>query len=240
VDYVVDVVGTVTRIVPLASSAVMLPGDLLQISYLYQVDSDLKSSVTSGSAQLVADWRWIALTYNHDQTTQTPLSGNTDSTLLNDQKRDALRLDLRGTWGAWTARADSTLHWTRDTQVKYDEVRTAASLTWQPNWVWALDLNASHGDTRFLDIDRRTLISEVRLGASWTTGFGWWGNGGISYRTLDDTQLAPERLLEGRVQFRRSWPNLDLTASCGAGERKRGPITTDSADISVLVSRQFR
>lgn len=240
VDYEIDVVGTVTRIVPLASSAVIQPGDLLQISYVYQVDPDLKSSVTSGSAQVVADWRWIAVSYDHDQTTQTPVSGNTESTLLDDQKRDTVRLDLRGEWGTWSARANNTMRWTRDTRVQFDEVRTGADLTWQPTWVWALNLSASHSDTRFLDTGRKTSTADIRLGGSWTTGSGWWGNGHVSYRTLDDTELLPETLVEGRLQFRRSWPNLDLSVSCGAGERTRGQITTDSADISFRVSRQFR
>jgi hypothetical protein len=240
IDYVIDVVGAVTRVVPLASSAVMLPGDPLQISYVYQVDPDLKSSVTSGSLQLVADWRWIAVTYSHDQTIQTPLSGDTESTLLGDQKRDTLRVDLRGDWGAWSARANSGLRRTRDTRVQYDEVRTGADFSWQPTWVWALNLNVSHGDTRFLDTGRTTRTSDVRLGGSWTTGSGWWGNGHVGYRTLDDSELLPETLVEARVQIRRSWPSLDLSVSCGVGERTRGEITTDSADVSARVSRQFR
>jgi hypothetical protein len=237
---VIDVVGTVTRVVPLASSAVMQPSDLLQISYVYQVDPDLKSSITSGSLQLVADWQWIAVSYVHDQTTQTPISGNTESTLLDDQKRDTLRIDLRGNWGAWTARANNTLRLTRDTRVQYDEVRTGVDLSWQPTWVWALNLNASHGDTRFLDTGRTTRTADVRLGGSWTTGSGWWGNGHVEYRTLDDSELLPETLVEGRLQVRRSWPSLDFSLSFGAGERTRGEITTDSADVSVRLSRQFR
>ena len=59
-------------------------------------------------------------------------------------------------------------------------------------------------------------------------------------RTLDDTELAPETLQEARVQVRRSWPALDLGFGFGVGERTRGPISTDYADVHVSVSRQFR
>ena len=76
VDYTVQVEGDLTYLVPLASSALMQPGDPLNVSYVYQVAPNSKFATTSGSASFGIDWPWFGFNYSHDQTDQTPLSGS--------------------------------------------------------------------------------------------------------------------------------------------------------------------
>ena len=56
VDYRVQVDGDRTSLVPLATSALMQPGDPLNVSYVYQVAPSSKFQTTSGSASFGIDW----------------------------------------------------------------------------------------------------------------------------------------------------------------------------------------
>ena len=56
VDYTVQVDGDRTSLVPLATSALMQPGDPLNVSYVYQVAPSSKFQTTSGSASFGIDW----------------------------------------------------------------------------------------------------------------------------------------------------------------------------------------
>ena len=94
IDYEVEVEGNRTKIVPLATSPVIQAGDPLQVSYSHLMDPSLESRITSQSYFLSGDWQWIAVSLTHDTTKQEPLSGQQQA-LLSDQKRTALRVDLR-------------------------------------------------------------------------------------------------------------------------------------------------
>ncbi len=89
VDYTVQVDGDRTSLVPLATSALMQPGDPLNVSYVYQVAPSSKFQTTSGSASFGIDWPCFGFNYSHDQTDQTPLSGG-------DRHVSPLRAPRRG------------------------------------------------------------------------------------------------------------------------------------------------
>lgn len=238
VDYTVVVEGSQTRIVPLATSAVILPGDPLEVSYRYVVDPSLESRTNTRSMILTADWTWIAFALTHDETRQVPLSGQ-ETTRLGSQDRDAFRVDLRGERGAMLARADGTVSRYRDTFLVYDELRVGGHLNYRASYRWLLNLDGSLTNTDFVLTGRQSRQRGLRFGANWSSETGWWGDGYLSYRTLRDTQVPSETVTEAVVKLRRKWTALDFSASLGLGERTRGGVQSRYVDIHLTAIRQF-
>lgn len=239
VDYEVVVEGIRTRIVPLASSVVILPNDPLEVSYFRLVDPSLESRTDSRSIFLSADWSWIGLSLTHDETRQTPLAGQ-QTVLLGDQDRDSLRLEVRGDWEGWNARADGTASRYRDTSLRYDELQFTQQVTYRPGYFWLLGLSASESDTRYTETGRSSAMQDYRFTVSWTSERGWWADGVLTHRALQDSELPSEKLTEGRCRLRRRWPRLDISMSVGMGERTRGGVETSFSDIHLAAVRQFR
>ncbi|HET7203833.1 MAG TPA: hypothetical protein VFI92_10750 [Steroidobacteraceae bacterium] len=238
VDYEVIVEGSRTRIAPLPGSAVIQPDDPLEVSYQYLVDPSLESRTDSWSCYIAGDWEWIAVTYTHDQANQTPISGQT-TTLMSDQNRDELKVDLRKNWGQFEARADATGSRYRDTNLKYDELRFNEQVDYRPSYYWQLGLAANQTTTDFIETDRHSETRDYRMTGQWTSRYGWVVDGWASYRTMDDSELLPETLKEARVKIRRRWPQLDLYLQFGVGDRTRGGVETKFADVHLTAVRQF-
>jgi hypothetical protein len=166
------------------------------------------------------------------------LSGQ-QTTLLSNQDRDSLRVDLRGEWRAFAARADGTAARYRDTNLKYDELRFGQQVTYRPSYYWQVGLIASQSDTEFLETSRESQMRDIRFTAAWTTEHGLWADAFISHRTLHDSELPAETVTEGVVKVRRRWPKLDVAVSLGMGERTRGGVQTQYSDVHLTAVRQF-
>ena len=79
----------------------------------------------------------MAIALTHDITKQDPLSGQ-QQTLLSDQQRTALRVDLHHDWGNWRAIGNARAARYRDERLNYDELRLNEDLTWRPSYDWQL------------------------------------------------------------------------------------------------------
>lgn len=238
IDYTVVVEGSRTDIRPLASSTIIQPNDPLEVSYLYLVDANLESRSDSASMLVAADWSWLSVALQHDVTRQVPLSGQED-TLLADQDRTMLRLDMRGERGPWQARAGAMANFYRDERLQYDEVRLNQSLWWRPGYRWQVGFDAGQTDARFLESDRHSRYYDNRLSATLQSKRGWWTDGYVSYRSAHDSELPTETIIEAYVRVRRNWPQLSLTFAAGAGTRERGTVQTDFANIQLNLTRTF-
>ena len=108
-DYVVSQEGNLTRIIPLPVSAVIQAGDPLAVSYIYGVAPGINYSTTSQLANVGLNYPWIALSYGHEQSRQSLLSGE-DLGFLQDLRKDTAQLDLRGTWNALDVHAGAGYH----------------------------------------------------------------------------------------------------------------------------------
>jgi hypothetical protein len=238
VDYEVEVEGNRTKIVPLATSAVIQGGDPLQVSYSYLTDPELKSRITTQSYFISADWQWIAVSVTHDITRQEPLSGQ-EETLLSDQNRTALRVDLRRDWGDWRAIGNARAARYRDERLSYDEVRLNENITWRPSYDWQLNLGASQTQAEFLDSGRTSRHYDARLGGTWHSRQGWWADGYLSWRTLQDSEMASETITEGFFRVRRNWPQLVLSCSVGIGQRDRDTVKSTYENLQINITRTF-
>jgi hypothetical protein len=237
-DYLVEVEGNRTMIVPLATSAVIQGGDPLEISFTHLVDPSLKSKIDTQSYFISADWDWIGIALTHDITSQEPLSGQTQ-TLLSDQKRTALRIDVRHDWGNWRALANARAARYRDEHLNYDEMRLNENLTWRPSYNWQLALDASQTESKFLDSDRTSRNFDARLTGSWHSRAGWWTDGYVSWRTEQDSEMVDETITEGFFRVRRNFPQLALSFSVGVGQRERGPVQTTYENVQLNITRTF-
>ena len=213
-------------------------GDPLLVSYQYLVDPNLDSRIDDRSYYLAADWQWIAVSLTHDVSNQVPLSGQ-QSTLLSDQKRTTLRLDLRRDWGNWRGRGSARAARYRDERLDYDEARLGENLSWQPSYDWELNADANQGESRFRDTGRVSRIFDARLGGSLHSRGGWWTDGYLSWRTRQDSAAATETITEGFVRVRRNWPQLAFTAALGIGVRDRESVQTTYENIQINLTRTF-
>lgn len=238
VDYEVEVEGNRTKVLPLATSAVIQAGDPLEVSYAYLVDPSLKSRIGTQSYMVTADWDWIAVSLTHDVTQQDPLSGQ-DETLLSDQNRTTLRVDMRSDWGDWRARGSVRAARYRDERLDYDEVRLNENLTWRPSYDWQLNLDANQTQSKFIDSGRVSRYYSTRIGGTWHSHRGWWTDGYLSWRTQDDTEMVGETITEGFLRVRRNWPQLTLSCSLGIGQRDRGAVKTTYENVQINITRTF-
>lgn len=238
VDYEVEVEGNRTKIVPLATSAVIQAGDPLEVSYTYLVDPSLQSRNGTQSYFISADWDWIVVSITHDVTRQDPLSGQED-TLLSDQDRTALRVDVRRDWGDWMARGNARAARYRDERLSYDELRLNENFTWRPSYDWQLSLDAGQTQAKFVDSGRVSRHYNARLGGTWHSERGWWADGYLSWRTQQDSEMLTETIKEGFVRVRRTWPQLSLSCSVGVGQRDRGPVQTRYENLQINITRTF-
>jgi hypothetical protein len=238
VDYVIETEGTLTKIVPLVTSTVILPGDPLEVSYSYLTDPQLQSRIGNQSYYMSADWDWIAVSLTHDISTQDPLSGQTE-TLLSDQKRTALRIDVRRDWGDWRAMANARAARYRDERLDYDELRLNENLMWRPSYDWQLSLDSSQTQAEFIDSGRVSRHVDARLGGTWHSQRGWWADGFLTWRTERDSELVDETITEGFVRVRRNWPQLAVSCSVGVGQRDRDTVKTMYENIQLNITRTF-
>lgn len=95
-DYDIVVEGRRIRIEPKFGSVVIAPDDLLEVSYVYQIDPSLQYETRTSGFGAGVDYRWIAASFQHRQSAQNPLSG--EARFLTSTRNDRVRLDLRGSW----------------------------------------------------------------------------------------------------------------------------------------------
>jgi hypothetical protein len=238
IDYTVEVTGQTTKILPLPTSAVIMPGDQLDVSYVYLVDPSVKYRNTSRSFSVAADWPWGGANYSHEESHQSPFSGQA-STLLLDVRRDTWRLALRQSWNDLSASGGATFVNYSDTRYGYRQTSIVVRADYT---VWShLALNASADDSRtaFVRPDRTTRARSLSLSADWNGWDGWLARGYVAQRSSSDTQSVPERISEAGLKLYRRWTKLNLSASLALGQRERGSLRTQTANLHVAAIRRF-
>jgi hypothetical protein len=237
VDYTVQVDGDRTSIVPLPTSAVMQPGDPLNISYVFQVEPSSKFQTVSASASFGIDWPLVGFNYSHDQTDQSPLAGS-DSTFLVSEHRDAGLLYLRYFSDTFTARGDAAIVRYDSTRLSYVERRLGQLLSYRPYENLQFNLAANESRTEYQQPVHTTTINAVRFTAQWTWGT-WQTSGYASWRSFRDTEQPSETVLEAGLNARRTWTKLDVNVALVAQQRTRGGVTSPNGIVHVGLVRRF-
>jgi len=237
VDYTVQVNGDQTSLIPLATSALMQPGDPLNVSYVFQVAPNSKFQTTSGSASVGIDWPWFGFNYSHDQTDQTPLSGG-DNTLLLSERRDAGLVYVRGVWDEFQVRAGAGMTSYDSLRLTYVERRFDAFMTYAPYQNLNFNLALNESRTNYQNPVHSTTNDAVRFDAQWSWG-PWQTSAYAAWRRFVDTQQPTETIAEAGVRLRRTWTKLDVNFVAAIQQRTKGEIVSPNGIIHLAVVRRF-
>lgn len=237
VDYTILVEGSRTRIVPQPTSLVILPGDPLEVSYLFNLDPSLKFQTSSRSVSVGADWRWVALSVSHDESLQHRLSGS-ESAFLTNRRVDTARMELRGGRDDLRARADAVASHHDYTNLIYNEVRLGQHLSYSARDNLVLALSADQTQTDYELTQRRSQTRLLRFDVDWASE-GWFTNAYVSRRSLHDTQMPTDLVTEAVARLQRRWLKLSLAGTIGVVERRRGGVQTNSVYFHASAIREF-
>jgi len=252
VDYTVINENNQITIVPLAGSLLISPGDPLVVSYNYQVDANLKSATTSSGFGAGVNYRWISISFRHNQTTQTPLS-QTSSLFLQNSREDSVQIGLQGTLLGMAANANMSLENSKTTgnskstgsnksaDIAYDRGRLGGSLAWviQSNMRMVFGLNAS--ETKYtLPVQRTNSSISARGSFDWVPADGWNNSASVNWSSYKGSTIPTETLVQAIAQSSIRRGKLSLTANVALGEWQRLGSRSTNRSFNISVVRQFR
>ncbi len=238
VDYDIVPEGNLVRIVPLPTSLVIQPGDPLVVSYTYEVDPSLKYSTASWWLNAGADFRWIALSFGHEQTDQTLLSGR-ESRFLEDRRRDNAQVELRGAWKALQGQAGAAYVRYDATFLAYTQQRFTQFVSYRPMRALFLALNAEQSATDYTLPVRHSDTQSVRVTLDWFAPGGWWITGLAGRRVFKDSELPTEAINEATLKARLSYGKLDFSTALTLADRTRGTFESTDWRLESRIIRRF-
>ena len=204
VDYTVDVVGDRTAINPVLGGGVS-SGDTVLVNYAFLTDPDVKFERSTLHAGAGWDFGWAALRFDHNQTNERVLEG--DSRAGQDTQRDALRFDLRRRDRKSLVSGSLFLIRDETSIVKYDEVAATQALSWRfmKGFEWNADGRQSWRD--FENPDRTTRILSAATSVAWRHRRGHKARVFFRFRDLSDSTSLDQRNIEigirGLIQLGR-------------------------------------
>jgi len=213
VDYSLSQEGSLTKIIPLPGSAVIQPGDPLEVSYTYDIDPSLKYGTTNVGTRVAADFQWVAASYEHLLSDQNRLAGTASPQFLINQNLDRLRGDLRHRWGNVRAQSSVAYDILSSTIVDSNTLRFGQLLSYQPSLPVMAQLS---GDQYFVDYPGETRRSEsylVRGTLNYLTPFGLSIATVAGYRSYHDTDVPSDEIVDFGVRMHWSYHSLEVSPS---------------------------
>lgn len=237
-DYEIFPEGNLYRIVPLATSAVIRAGDPLAVSYEYEVDPTLKYRSTSRAVSGGVDFRWIALSFGHEVSDQTPISGHNHG-FLQDVRRDTAQLELRGTWKAIQGQASAGYVRYDSSRLAYTEQRYAGLVSFRPTRSLALSFRADLTTTDFTLPVHQTDARSGQFTLDWYALGGWTTTALVGRRVYKDSLQPMETINEASLKARLVYGLLDITSTFTASDRRRGGFETTLWRLALIAIRRF-
>ena len=237
-DYDIVQEGDSTKIVPIIGNPVIDPGENLFVSYTYEVGSNLRFSSTSWWVSGGVDFRWIAVSYGHEEFDQTLIAGR-DGRFLDDRRSDTAQLELRGEGGSVQARAGAAYLTLDSTRLAYTRWQFSQLLAYRPRFDMLLSLSTEQSFTDYRLSERESSTHFARLSFDRFAPSGWYTSLFASQRTLDDSQLPSETLREAGLKARRTYGKLNIVPSFTWTDRERGEVETTDRRLNVTATRRF-
>lgn len=238
IDYMVAVEGDRTRILPQPTSALIMPGDVLAVSYSFRIDPSVTFQTISRSSSVGAEWHWIGISLSRDQSDQRPLLGG-DASYLTSDRRDTARVGVHNDFSYLRARADATLVRVDGTARVYNEKRASQHISFYYSEAVTMNLSADQYSIEYLTPQRRTSGISTRVGVDWITAGGWLNTGYLSRRYYRDSDMPSEIMTEAGMKMQRKWTKLFVAMVAGLSERRRGAGQTLGASLHFSASRKF-
>ena len=241
-DYSVTVVNNQTKITPLPTGNIG-SNDLLEVSYNYQIDANLKSAMTSSAFGMGVNYRWISMSFNHAQSTQKPLS-QTTSLFLQDTRRNQVQIALRGTLLEMPANATMNLENDKSSgavNTVFDLVGFGGSLVWarQSNMNMVFGLNGS--ETKYkLPVQHTNSSLSAHSSLNWYLAGGWINTASVDWSRYKDSGAPAETLVQAIGQSSITLGLLSLSANVALGEWLRNGSRSTNRSFSISAVRRFQ
>jgi len=241
-DYVLQIEGNRTRIVPLPTSAVIQANDPLLITYTYELDPSVKYRTLTGSAGIGLSFPWMNVSYEHDQSDQHLLSGFAGQ-FLDNTRKDTLLFGLHRDWDVSKARADSSYIRYESTLLSYRQIQYGGLLGYKPSTGADVALTADQTRTDFTTAPaHQTVSSSARLTYEWVRP-GYWplvtSSAALGRRVYRDTLQATETINEASWRTRATYGKLDLISVLTASSRTIDGSKTNNFSVELTAIRRF-
>lgn len=238
IDYEIVQEGDFTKVIPLAASTAIQPGDPLAVSYSYETAPSMRFSTDSWWLSGGIDFRWLAFSFAHEQYGQTLLSGQ-DGRFLDDRRTDTVQLELRGDWKRVQTRATALSQAYDSTRLAYTRRQFNQFLTARLGFDFTLGLQAEESFTDFTVPVRTSKTRSLRATLDRYVVNGWYVSAFAGTRVLDDSDLPTETLREAGAQARRTLGKLDIVPSLAWSRFERGTIETADWRLMLRATRRF-
>lgn len=238
IDYDIVAEGDLIRIVPLLGSLVIQPGDPLVVSYTYEVDPSLTYTTASEWLNAGVDFRWIALSFGHEQSDQTQRAGR-DSRFLEDRRKDTGQLVLRGAWEELQGQASAAFTRYDATRLAYTQRRYSQIVSYRPDSNLVLGLNAEESYTNFTLPVRQSDAYSQRLTLDWFAPGGWLTTALVGRRVYKDSLLPTETVNEKSLRARLIDGKLEIVSVLALNDRMRGSFQTTERRLDLKMIRRF-
>jgi hypothetical protein len=238
VDYDIVPEGDLIRIVPLLGSLVIQPGDPLAVSYTYEVDPSIKYATDARWFNAGVDFRWIAVSFGHEQSDQTLLSGGANR-FLEDRRKDTGQLVLRGAWKTLQGETGFAATHYNATRLAYTQQRFNQRVSFRPAPNLVLALNAEAASTDYRRPARQNDTRSVRLTLDWQAPGGWWTTADIGRRVYKDSLMPTETVNEARFSARLTYGKLEIVSGLALIDRSRGAFQVTDRRFDLKLTRRF-
>ncbi len=238
VDYDILQEGDFIKIIPLATSAVILAGDPLVVSYSYEVAPSIRFSTAAWWLSGGIDFSWIALSYAHEAFDQSLLGGQ-DAQFLDSQNKNTARVEMRAEGGSVRGTASAAYEILDSRHLAYNRWQYGQFLSYRPRYNLTLGIDAQESFTEYTLPVRESKTRSVRFTLDGVSPSGWYTNAFAGVRVAEDSQVPAETIREAGLRARRTIGLLDILPSLTWSERERHPVQNTDRRIELRVIRRF-
>ena len=244
VDYIIQAEAQLTKIVILATSLKILPGDPLEVSYSYVVGPDGRYSTTSLSGDAGVTFGWISLLGAYQESKQSMQSG-VGAQYLYDTHQETAELDLHKDW-EWVDARGSALYEVFHTQSQaagafdYTLQSYGEYLSFRPGWSTTLNLDGNEMYTDYTvaptrhnsDLDFEAALDRFLTSGNYFTVFA-------RARQATETDYPTETDYEAGVRGNFRYGKIFIWPWFSWIDRKYGPTKTNDPHIMIKIGRDL-
>lgn len=177
-DYTVEVIGNFTYIRPIypvqsSPDDPVVPGDPLKVTYDVQIDPNLESESRGTGYGVAVGYGWIGASYNHQQSTSKPLSGEA-LYLFYSSRNDTVNLYMNGSWRGFATSAFASHERSSTRSFALEELSNTSRLELQGSGrLYSMDARGTANFERYRGtltaFDRRMLQASL----FWKPAYEW-------------------------------------------------------------------
>ena len=235
-DYTIQEIGDRTSLdIPITSSINI--GDVVFVNYVYLSDPKAKISRSGFRIGTAWDAGWIALRYEHDEDDEKLIKGEDQP--LQHLRRDSVRLDLRGDWGALEAGANAQFLSNDTSSTEYDEISFGQRLRWQPRRGVQLSIFGRESQQHFRRPSRDMRIITAGISAFWQisakSNVRAFGN----FRDMHNSDSLDQRDVSLGARANLQFGKIEVTPSLIWTRRERGESLSNDVRGVLRLRRSF-